>query len=212
MIQVEVFPFNPLQVNTLVLFDETRECVIIDAACMDQPEQEKLVSFIEKNQLKPVKLLNTHGHFDHIMGVSFFKKKYGLQFEAHSADQPIMNFAVNQSAMFGIPMNESPVIDKSLEDGEIIRFGTSELTVIHTPGHSPGGVVFYSEKDKIAITGDTLFYTSIGRTDLPLGNYDDLMNSIKSKLMVLPGDVKVYAGHGPATNIAFEQANNPFIR
>ena len=212
MIQVKVFPFNPLQVNTVVLFDETRECVIIDAACMNKTEQDWLVSFIEEHQLKPVRLLNTHGHFDHIMGVSFLKKKYELSFEAHAADQSIIDGAMSHAGKYGIQIDECPEIDQALEEGQVIRFGNSELTVIHTPGHTPGGIVFYAEKDKIAVAGDTLFYGSIGRTDFPLGSYDAIIHSIKTKLMVLPGDVKVYTGHGPATTIAFEQANNPFIQ
>ncbi|MBN1926465.1 MAG: MBL fold metallo-hydrolase [Prolixibacteraceae bacterium] len=208
---IKVFTFNPIQENSFVIWDKTGECAIIDAGCYKSYEFEKLDSFIKSNNLKPVKLINTHCHFDHIMGVEQCREAYKLKWEAHSGDAFWVENAQKQGAMFGIPMQPVSKPDTDLKDGDKVSFGNTLLEVIHVPGHSPGSICFYNEASKILIAGDVLFRGSIGRTDLPGGNYKTLITGIKSKLLVLPGEVKVYPGHGPATTIVEERNDNPFL-
>ena len=208
---IKKFTFNPVSVNAFVLWDDTLECVIIDAACFYPHEEQQLKSFIETNHLKPVKLLNTHGHFDHLMGNRFIERTWGLKCEIHKEDNYLLEQASNQAGMFGIPMQQPPKAGHFFEDGDTIEFGNSTLKVIHVPGHSPGGVAFYSEADSLLIAGDILFYGSVGRTDLPKGNHVQLISGILGKLMVLPKNVVVYCGHGPETTIGDEKKSNPFL-
>ncbi len=208
---VKKFTFNPVEVNAIVLWDETLDCVIIDPACFYPHEEQELQSFIEINHLNPVRLLNTHGHFDHLMGNAFAEKTWGLKSEIHKADHFLVEQAVNQAKMFGMPMNNPPLPGSYFEDGDLITFGNSVLKVIFVPGHAPGCVAFYSEADQLLIGGDILFYGSVGRTDLPNGNHDQLIAGIKEKLMVLDPAVKVYCGHGPETTIGAEKKSNPFL-
>ncbi len=208
---IKKITFNPVEVNAIVLWDETLECVIIDPACFYPDEEQKLKAFIEKNKLKPVRLLNTHGHFDHLMGNGFAEKTWKLRSEIHISDAFLVEQASAQAAMFGMQINKPTSPGRYLEDGEIITFGNSSMEVIHVPGHSPGGVAFFSEADQLLICGDILFYGSVGRTDLPGGNHEQLISGIKEKLMVLVPHVKVYCGHGPETTIGAEKINNPFL-
>jgi glyoxylase-like metal-dependent hydrolase (beta-lactamase superfamily II) len=211
-IGVHSFVFNPVQENTYLIWDETDECVIVDAGCYTQKEFEKINGFIILNNLKPVKLINTHCHFDHLFGIEKCRKAYNLNWEAHPGDSFLIKNAPLQAAMFGISFDliTSPIIE--LSDGDKILFGNSCLKVLHVPGHSPGSVCFYEEKSKILITGDVLFNGSIGRTDLPGGDYETLIKGIHSKLLVLPDDVYVFPGHGPATTIGDEKIRNPFLK
>jgi hydroxyacylglutathione hydrolase len=211
MLNIKKFTFNPVEVNAIILWDETLECVLIDPACFYPEEEQHLKKFIESNKLKPVRLLNTHGHFDHLMGNSFIEKTWGLKSEIHQDDDYLVQHAETQAMKFGIEMPSPPSSGRFFVDGELIRFGNSELKVIHVPGHSPGGVAFYSEADQLLISGDILFYGSIGRTDLPMGNFNLLISGIKEKLMVLDDKVKVYCGHGPETTIGNEKKNNPYL-
>ena len=208
---IKKFTFNPVSVNAFVVWDESLECVIIDPACFYPQEEQQLALFIEKNHLKPVRLLITHGHFDHLMGNGFVEKRWGIKTEIHTDDNNLLQKAANQSAMFGIPMSPPPLAEIFFEDGDLLKFGNSELKVIHVPGHSPGGVAFYSESERLLIAGDILFYGSVGRTDLPGGNHNQLITGIIQKLLVLPPDVVVYSGHGPETTIGNEIRNNPFL-
>ncbi len=208
---IKKFTFNPVSVNAFVLWDDTLECAIIDAACFYPREEQQLKSFIETNQLKPVKLLNTHGHFDHLMGNGFVEKTWSLKSEIHKDDNYLVEQAANQAMMFGIQMAKPPKPGHFIEDGDIILFGNSALKVIFVPGHSPGGVAFYSEIDRLLIAGDILFYGSVGRTDLPKGNHVQLISGILGKLMVLPPNVEVFCGHGPETTIGDEKKDNPFL-
>jgi len=211
MIKVKKFVVNPLRENTFLVYDETGECIIIDAGFYYGEEESEADYFIEKNNLTPVKLVNTHAHFDHIMGIEYFRKKYGLGFYLHEDDLFWVEKAVGQGQMFGFEME--PVANPSffIVEGEPVKFGNSALQTIHVPGHSPGHVAFYAEKDKKLFAGDVLFYGSIGRADLPGGDYQALIRSIKTKLLGLPAETIVYCGHGPETTIGFEKENNPFL-
>lgn len=211
MIQVDFFTFNPFQENTYILSDETKECIIIDPGCYEPSEKEKLASFIENQNLKPVKLINTHCHIDHVLGNSFVAEKYKLQLELNLLEIPLLRAVGSYASQFGIFCEPSPEPFALIKEGDVIQFGNSLLTIIFTPGHSPGSLCFYNEKEKLLISGDVLFQMSIGRTDLPGGDYDMLIKSIREKLFVLKDDVKVYPGHGSATTIGFEKANNPFL-
>jgi hydroxyacylglutathione hydrolase len=211
MISVQKFIVNPLRENSYVLYDASGECVIVDAGFYYEDETEEVSGFIESRNLVPVQLINTHCHFDHLMGVEVIREKYKVPFSCHEEDSFLIKRAAQQAEMFGFSIPPVKPADSYLAEGEVLRFGNSELQVIHVPGHSPGHVVFYSGKDKILIAGDVLFYGSIGRTDLPGGSYAQLVENIKNKLLVLPPDVKVYSGHGQETNIGFEKQYNPFL-
>lgn len=211
MISIKKFTFNPIQENTFVVYDETDECLIVDAGCYDQNERQELDDFISAKKLKPVKLINTHCHFDHIMGVTHCRTKYHIDFEAHESEAPLVEQAEEHGDLFGIPMEAVDAPDSFFGEGDQITFGNSYLQVIEAPGHSPGGVVFYNPEQNMLIVGDVLFYGSIGRTDLPGGSFERLVGNIKTKLLTLPEETVVYCGHGPETTIGFEKKNNPFL-
>lgn len=211
MISIQSFTFNPIQENTYILFDETKECVIIDPGCYDEAERAELSGFIEKNGLKPVRLLNTHCHLDHIFGNAFVSRKYNLLPEFNKNDQRVFDAFPATCNLYGMNCDPSPQAGNYLDEGDIINFGDSTLEIAFTPGHSPGSVTFYNREQKFMIAGDVLFYGSIGRTDLPGGSMQTLVSSIRDKLFPLGDDFKVYSGHGPSTNIGFERMNNPFL-
>lgn len=212
MLEIKTFVFNPIQENTYLVWDNTGECAIIDAGCSTKSEEDKLFRFIEENNLRPIKLINTHCHFDHILGIEACRKKYNLKWEAHPSDGFLVDMAPTQGAMFGFSINPVHKPERELFEGEKIILGETELYVIHVPGHSPGSVCLYFETDAVLLTGDVLFHGSIGRTDLPMGNYGELIAGIKGKLLTLPENVTVYPGHGPATNIGDEKIRNPFLQ
>ena len=204
--------FNPLQENTYVVWDDTLEAVVIDAGNMSEKENATLEQFLSERGLKPVYALNTHGHFDHLMGVEFLRSRYGAKFAVSSKDKFLVESAKQNAAMFGIGGgNIVEVIDVDLEGMESIKFGQTELQIITTPGHTPGHVVFFEPQAKVLFTGDTLFRESIGRTDLPGGDYSWIMNSILEKIMPLGDEVQVYPGHGDTTDIGHESMYNPFV-
>lgn len=209
---IKTFTFNPFQENTYLIYDETKECVIIDPGCYNKNEEETLESFIADNQLKPVHLINTHGHVDHVCGISFVCEKYGLEPEAHTEETDMFERSVQMGQMFGFQINNPVLPRKFLNEGDVITFGNSELKMLHLPGHSAGSLAFYSEKEKFVITGDVLFRDSIGRTDLPGGDYDSLIFSIREKLLPLGDDYAAYPGHGPSTSLGFEKENNGFLK
>ncbi len=208
---IQRFTFNPFQENTYILYDETKECVIIDPGCYDPEEKQELFTYIKKNQLKPVHLLNTHCHIDHVLGNYFVSQAYHLQPEVHPAEVMLLNATREYGPQYGIYMDPSPAPHAHLQDGNLIHFGKSRLEMIHAPGHSPGSICFYHAETRTLIGGDVLFQRSIGRTDLPGGDMDTLLQSIEKKLFILPDDTIVYPGHGPETSIAFEKLNNPFL-
>lgn len=209
--KITSFAFNPFQENMYIIYDETKECIIIDPGCYTDTERETLISFIEDNDLNPVRLLNTHCHLDHICGNFFIANKYNLKLEAHKEEIPILEHAPKAAQMYGFPMQDSPDIDIFLDEKDIISFGNSKLEILFTPGHSPGSISFYSKKHAFVIAGDVLFRQGIGRTDLPLGDYDTLIKSINEKLFILDKKTTVYSGHGPSTSIGYELVNNPFF-
>ena len=211
MITVKKFVVNPLGENSFVLSDDTNECVFIDPGFYFEEEHREIKEYISANNLVPVKIINTHCHFDHILGVEFVRNEFGIPFQIHRNDLFLVENAPEQALRFGFEMSEISPADKFLEEGETIQFGNSQLEIIHVPGHAPGHVVFYSKENDFLIAGDVLFYGSIGRTDLPGGDYSTLISNINSKLLVLPENTKVYCGHGPETSIGFEKLNNPFL-
>ncbi len=211
--KIKTFEFNPLGVNTYVLYDETSECVIIDAASIFPRENEALINFIEENNLTVKRLINTHLHFDHLFGVNLMADKFGLKLEVHRDDLFLLDNLQDQLQMFGFnsDTNYKPEIGTFLTEDDIITFGNQEFKIIHIPGHSPGSLVFYNEREEVAIVGDVLFSGSIGRTDLLGGDFDLLIEGIKSKLLILPDKTSVYPGHGPSTTIGKEKKHNPFV-
>ncbi len=211
---IKVFEFNPIAVNTYVLYDETGECVIIDAACFFPNEQQELLSFINNNKLVVKHLLNTHLHFDHVFGVNFMEEQFDVKMKAHKADEFLLASMQQQMAMFGFPANGKyiPTMGEYIDENDIIEFGNQKLSIMSVPGHSPGSIVFYNKKENLVISGDVLFNGSIGRTDLPQGDYNLLIDGIKTKLLVLPEDTVVYPGHGPSTTIKGEKQMNPFLQ
>ncbi|KUK78562.1 MAG: hypothetical protein XD92_0227 [Proteiniphilum acetatigenes] len=212
--KIKTFEFNPLRVNTYILSDETKECVVIDAACYYADEQELLLNYLLDHDFVVKHLINTHLHFDHIFGVNLLANRFGLPLRYHRDDDYLLEDIPSQLQLFGFPGINSdfrPINGEYLQEGERITFGNSSLQVIHVPGHSPGSVAFYEAEAAVVISGDALFYSSIGRTDLPRGNYETLINSIRHKLYTLPGETVVYPGHGPSTSIAFEKRHNPFV-
>lgn len=211
MAKVEVFVFNPFQENTFLIHDDSKECVIIDPGCYDSQEYENLEKFISSNELKPVKIINTHCHVDHIIGNGLLKKQFQIPIMAHEEEVPLNENAVEMAGMIGLAIEKPPAIDIYLKDGEEVVFGQTALQVLHVPGHSPGGIALYNREEGFVIAGDALFNGSIGRTDLPGGDYNTLIHNIQTKLIPLPCETKVYPGHGPATTILSEKQNNTFL-
>ncbi len=211
MIQIHSFTFNPIQENMYLLFDESKDCVIIDPGCYDDAERTILSEFIAQNGLKPVKLLNTHCHLDHIFGNGYVAKKYNLKLEFNKNDMRVFDAFQLTCDLYGMSCDPSPQPSVFLEEGDVIEFGNSKLEILFTPGHSPGSITFYNREEKFMIAGDVLFNGSIGRTDLPGGDHETLINNIKTKLFPLGDDFKVYSGHGPVTTIGFEKKHNPFL-
>jgi hydroxyacylglutathione hydrolase len=210
--KIESFTFNPFSENTYVLYDDTKECVVIDPGCSNKTEQQELQDFIKTNELKVVRLLNTHCHIDHVLGNKFVADTYGIPLEIHEDDLPVLRSVPTYSAAYGFPQYQEILPEKFLKEGEDVAFGNTRLQVLLTPGHAPGHVVFYHTESQNLIGGDVLFQRSIGRTDLPGGDYDTLIQSIKTKLFTLPDEVTVHPGHGPSTTIGEEKASNPFLR
>ncbi len=211
MISVQSFTANPYQENGYVLFDESKDCVIIDSGAYTSQEQNELSRFIESQKLTPVKLLNTHCHIDHVLGNAFVHSLYGLLPEFHKLELEVLHAIPGYAPQMGIRYELSPLPETFLSESGKIAFGKSELELIFAPGHSPGHLCFHSPADNFLIGGDVLFYQSIGRTDLPGGNHQQLLDNIKHKLFNLPTDCVVYPGHGLSTQIGFEKAHNPFL-
>lgn len=212
MINIKIFVFNAFAVNSFVLSDESGECVIIDPGCHSAQEKQILEEYVSSNNLTPVALINTHFHVDHILGNHFVCTKYNLQPTGHEESRLFWETAHEFGSVFGLSIDEVRKPAIFVNDGEILRFGNSQLEVRYTPGHANGSICLVNHAQKYIVAGDVLFYGSIGRTDLPTGDFDLLMDSIERKLFTLPDDYTVYPGHGPKTSIGFEKVSNPFIR
>jgi len=212
MLTIKTFTFNPYQENTYLLYNESGNAIIIDPGMYGEQDQQELLAFIANNNLKPTLLLNTHCHIDHVLGNSFVHENFGLLPQFHEGEVPILVAVQNYAPQMGIRYDISPIGEKFLNENDTIYLNNDELKVILAPGHSPAHICFYSANQKFLIGGDVLFRNSIGRTDLPGGNHQQLLDSIKTKLYTLPDDTIVYPGHGPSTTIGFEKNSNPFIR
>jgi glyoxylase-like metal-dependent hydrolase (beta-lactamase superfamily II) len=211
MLTVKKFVFNPFQLNAYVVYDENGDCLLFDTAVSTDAEMQQLETFISNNNLTPKLLVNTHSHIDHIIGNRKVAERYHLKLAAHLAGQGFIDHAADSAAGFGLPFDGVKEIDMSLDEGDKLTLGNHVMQVFYTPGHADGSLCFYSKPEGFVITGDVLFYQSIGRTDLPTGDYDILQKSIWEKLFVLPDETKVYPGHGPDTGIGVEKETNPFV-
>lgn len=212
MPQLKVFTFNPLQVNAYLLYETNGGGILIDPSCSSQSEFAVLKKFMESQGISLKYQLNTHGHFDHLFGAGMVNSEYHPRFLIHEADEPFLRLAEHQARSFGFDfIDDVPVPDGFLSESDLVSTGNIHLKVIHVPGHSLGSVAFYEESGGWLFSGDTLFAGGIGRTDLPGGDYDQILSSIRGKLLNLPGETKVFPGHGPATTIRAEMMNNPFL-
>ncbi len=208
---IKIFTFNPFQENTYVLYDDSKQCVIVDAGCYEQHEQDELVNFVESNELKVDKILSTHGHIDHVLGNHFCTKHFGVSLYVYEKDVAQHESVKNYSMMYGFGGYVEKAPDEIIPiDQKEITFGNTTLKILFTPGHAAGHIVFYHEPTKQLIGGDVLFQRSIGRTDLPGGDFDTLINSIHNVVFPLGDDVVVYPGHGPSTTVGEEKIYNPF--
>jgi len=209
---IKTFTFNPIQENTYLVYDETNEAVVIDAGCISDIEKRALKNYIEDNKLTLKRVLNTHLHFDHQFGNKFLFTTFGIKPEAGKEDEYLLENVIAQTRSFGMAVEEeAQSLGGYITDNQEIKFGNTTFKAFHVPGHSPGSMAFYDEKEGVLFAGDVLFRASIGRTDLPKGDYATLIQSITNKLLPLPDSTVVYSGHGPATTIGFEKKNNPFL-
>lgn len=209
---VKTFTFNPFQENTYLVYDETNEAIVIDCGCILDYEKKAFQQYVIENELKIVKVMNTHLHLDHQFGNKFLNNTYNIAPLAHIEDEFLLENVKSQGAMFGIPVKEdAQMLSGYISDNEEFKFGNTSFIAYHVPGHSPGSVAFYFEKDNAVFVGDVLFKGSIGRTDLPKGDYATLIRSIQNRLLPLPDSTVVYSGHGPTTTIREEKSNNPYL-
>ncbi|MCK4920754.1 MAG: MBL fold metallo-hydrolase [Bacteroidales bacterium] len=211
MIHLKTFIFNAFSVNSYLIYNDEKECLLIDAACNSKAEFDELEDYIESNDLRLIALANTHGHMDHLSGLKYFKEKYNVPFFLAKEDEFFIDSAVSHATIFGFQIEQPPHPDKYLVEGEILELGKERIELLKVPGHSPGSIVFHIPSQGILITGDVLFAGSIGRTDLPGGNYTELIDGIKSKLMILDDKTSIYPGHGPASLVSNERNRNPFL-
>lgn len=211
MLKVHSFTFNPYQENTYLISDEENNCLIIDPGMSNYKEEDTFREYLSEHKLKPVQLLNTHCHIDHVLGNHFIYEEYGLISCFHEGE--ISNFVsvTAYAPQMGIPYTQAPIAKKFLKDTDIVRLGKHELQIIYAPGHSPAHLCFYSPDYGFLIGGDVLFKNSIGRTDLPGGNHEQLLKNIREKIYILPDETLVYPGHGPTTTIGSEKKSNPFV-
>ena len=210
MLHVKTFVFNPFSENTYVVYDDSLEAVVIDPGCYEQEEKDHLDNFIKSEKLIVKYLLNTHAHIDHVLGNYHVKEKYKVPFLMHKKDEPVLKAVKAYAPNYGFINYTEALPDQFLEEGDEVIFGNSKFSVLFVPGHAPGHIAFYNQKEKILMGGDVLFKRSVGRTDLPGGNHETLINSIHQKLFVLPDDVVVYPGHGDTTTLGEEKISNPF--
>lgn len=209
---IQSFTFNPFQENTYILFDETKEAVLVDPGCYFPEEEDQLLHFIRTENLQITSCILTHAHIDHVMGCAWARRTLDVAPELHELEVDHLERATEVGKMYGVPVKAAPAIGKYLVPGSFITFGNTQLQILFTPGHSAGSICFYHEPSLQLIGGDVLFYDSIGRTDLPGGNFETLENSIITQLYALPDSVTVFPGHGQPTRIGREKVHNPFVR
>lgn len=211
MLQIKQFTCNPFQENTYILYNEHRQCWIIDPGMYGVEEEQQVYTFIDQQQLVPQQIINTHAHIDHIFAVDSLKQRYKIPFGVHRLEEPILRNAANTAVMFGFQFSVAPVPDFFIEPGTM-QLGEDQVEVRLAPGHSPGSIVFYAAEDNFVVSGDVLFQRSVGRSDLPGGNHEVLINSIRTELFTLPEETIVLSGHGAPTTIGEEQRFNPFLQ
>jgi glyoxylase-like metal-dependent hydrolase (beta-lactamase superfamily II) len=210
-VEIAIFTFNDFKENTYLLYDDTGECMIVDPGMNNDIEKIQFDEFIVARGLTPKVLFNTHCHVDHVLGNQHIADKYGLKLMAHKGEQIVLDFVPDMCRMYGIPYTGSPDIELFVEEGEYVKFGNQKLKALFTPGHSPASLSLYNAEANILIAGDVLFQNSIGRTDLPGGDYDTLIKMVREKIFVLPDETLVYPGHGPSTTVGIEKKSNPFF-
>lgn len=211
MLQVHSFTFNPFQENTYIIASPNKECIIIDPGCYGTDEQNELKQFIETEGLKPVRLINTHAHIDHVLGNDFVCRTYNLLPELHKKDLPTLTSIPQYAGVYGINYTEGPMPTSFLTENDVVEIGGEKLEIRFVPGHAPGHIILINHTDKWIIGGDVLFQRSIGRTDLPGGDHQTLLNAIRSQCFTLPDEMTIYCGHGPTTTIGEEKRYNPFL-
>lgn len=213
MIHLKKFTFNMFYENTYVLWDDkSKNCAVIDPGCYGKSDELELLNFIESEKLKVKYLINTHCHIDHIFGCRFIKEKFNPVYLAPEQDLPLLQNANMQAKTVGVNFNDTIMPDEYLTEQSVVKLGESQIEFLFTPGHTQGEYCIYMPEEKLCITGDVLFYDSIGRTDLWGGNYQTLLNSIKEKLLTRPDDTKIFPGHGEESTILREKNNNPFLK
>ncbi len=211
MLSIETLVFNSFQVNTYLLRNEKGDCLVIDPAFYSPEEVSAFDQYISSAGYKIMGQLNTHCHVDHVLGVKHMQTAYNCPLRAHINEAGLLNNAPLMGEVFGLKVEALSGIDQPIEDDELIAIGDSSLRAILVPGHSPGSLSFHSPEAGFVITGDALFQGSIGRTDLPGGDYDTLISSIRNSLLTLPPETTVYPGHGDPSTIGEETSNNPFL-
>jgi len=209
MVSIKVFCFNAFSENTFIIENDSK-CIIVDPGCYEADEYETLKRYISEKGLSPQSIINTHCHIDHVLGVDQLKDYYNIPFYIGKNELQVLRSAKLSAPIFGFNQFREAEHDGFLSEGEEVKLGNISLKILDVPGHSPGHIALYDDDSKICIAGDVLFLNSIGRTDLPGGDYDTLINSIREKLFVLPEEVVVYPGHGPETTISHEKRHNPF--
>ncbi len=211
MLSIHAFIFNPFAENTYIVADEKGQCIIIDAGNYSAREDRQIAEYIDSKGLKPTMLVNTHGHVDHLLGAAFLKEMYGIPLAVHSADNFLVESAPEHGRIYGFNMRAVPGAELDLSQMDGVEIGSHKLDIIHTPGHTPGHVCLFDREGQRLFTGDTLFRESIGRTDLPGGDYSWIMRSILDRILPLGPGVQIFTGHGPNSDIGHETLYNPFI-
>lgn len=212
VLYTESFSFNPFQENTYLIYNDTKECWIVDPGMYEPREIAQFTTYIEQNGLQPQAIINTHAHLDHIFGIQALKDRYGIPFYLHAKDLPVLQNARASAMMFGFDIGNPPTQDGFITEGQPLPLGQDSLEVRFAPGHSPGSIIFYYAAGNWAIAGDVIFNGSIGRTDLPGGDHNTLIASIEREVYTLPDATTIYSGHGPATTVGHEKRHNPFVR
>ena len=211
MIRIKKFTFNPFQENSYLLINDKKECIVVDPGCFNSDEENELSEYIESENLTPTHLINTHFHIDHVLGNHYVSTKYDLEVTAYLSEIDMVAMAQRSADLYSIPYKPSPKPTQFLKEGDTINYEGSELKVLFVPGHAPDHIVLFCDEENFMIGGDVLFKGSIGRTDLPGGNHDDLINNIENKIFTLKDSIKVYSGHGPETTVGIEKKTNPFF-